>query len=299
MTTSSPLPNHLVVVCGHGIWRGGSANGYDEAEWLIESYKAGETPTFIEHIKAGIQVLADDERAVVAFSGGPTRKETPLSEARSYANLAAANNYFGLLKEEKDTSTTQNTHPLSPIPLHRRIIVEEQALDSYYNILFSLIAFWRHVNELAASTSTSLPFSSGWPVRLTIVSHAFKKSRLIGDHCGPGAIAFLPLESRVNFIGINPPNIPAEFGGNNNTVAVSEDKQKAMVGAHAVLDHWAVDPHGVGDLLAGKRRGRNPWNTSQLLFVNDEERQRSGLQTRTIGSDMEALAEGDDRPWNS
>lgn len=307
MTTSLPLPNHLVVVCGHGIWQGGPANGYDESEWLIESYKAGETPTFIEHIKAGIQVLADDERAVVAFSGGPTRKETPLSEARSYANLAAANNYFGLLKDGGDTSTAQNTHPLSPIPLHRRIIVEEQALDSYYNILFSLIAFRRHVNELAASTLTSTPLpssSSAWPVRLTIVSHAFKKSRLVGDHCGPDAIAFLPLESRINFIGINPPNIPAEFGGNDNksnnsTPTVSEDKKKAMVGAHAVLDHWAVDPHGVGDLLAGKRRGRNPWNASQLLFVNDEERQRSGLQTRMIGTDTEALAEGSHRPWNS
>ncbi|KAL1892670.1 hypothetical protein Sste5346_006957 [Sporothrix stenoceras] len=302
MSTSPPLPNHLVVVCGHGIWQGGPANGHDESEWLIESYKAGETPTFIEHIKAGIQVLANDESAVVAFSGGPTRKETPLSEARSYANLAAANNYFGLLKDGDATSTTQEPHPLSPIPLHRRIIVEEQALDSYYNILFSLIAFWRHVNKIAASTSTPLPSPSAWPVRLTIVSHAFKKSRLVGDHCGPDAIAFLPLESRVNFMGINPPNLPAEFGGasnNSNKPAVSEDKQKAMQGAHTVLDHWAVDPHGVGEILAGKRRARNPWNASQLLFVDDEERQRSGLQTRMVGSDMEAITEGIDRPWNT
>lgn len=125
MTAETSLPNHLVVVCGHGIWRGGPAHGHDEAEWLIESYKAGETPTFIEHIKAGIQVLADDERAIVAFSGGPTRKETPLSEARSYANLAAANDYFGLLPDTGDTASTtaQQAHPLSPIPLHRRILV--------------------------------------------------------------------------------------------------------------------------------------------------------------------------------
>lgn len=66
-------PNHLVVVCGHGIWLGGPRHGHDEAEWLIESYKAGETPTFVQHIRAGLQVLADDERAVVAFSGCVTR----------------------------------------------------------------------------------------------------------------------------------------------------------------------------------------------------------------------------------
>ncbi len=61
--------DHLVVVCGHGIWLGGPKKGHDEAEWLIESYKAGETPTFIEHIKAGTQILRDDEGSVVMFSG--------------------------------------------------------------------------------------------------------------------------------------------------------------------------------------------------------------------------------------
>ncbi len=44
-------------------------NGHDESEWLIEAYKSGETPTFIEHIKAGVRVLSEDERAVVMFSG--------------------------------------------------------------------------------------------------------------------------------------------------------------------------------------------------------------------------------------
>lgn len=69
--TTPPIssPNHLVIVCGHGIWLGGSKTGWDESEWLIESYKAGETPTFIEHIKAGVKVLSDDDHAVLAFSG--------------------------------------------------------------------------------------------------------------------------------------------------------------------------------------------------------------------------------------
>jgi len=62
-------PNHLVVVCGHAIWLGGPKKGYDESEWLIESYKAGETPTFISHIKAGVQLLQEDARAIVMFSG--------------------------------------------------------------------------------------------------------------------------------------------------------------------------------------------------------------------------------------
>jgi len=62
-------PNHLVIVCGHAIWAGGPKKGFDESEWLIESYKSGETPTFIEHIKAGVEILGRDERSVVMFSG--------------------------------------------------------------------------------------------------------------------------------------------------------------------------------------------------------------------------------------
>ncbi len=264
MTSPHPPPDHLIVVCGHGIWRGGPARGHDEAEWLIEAYKAGETPTFVAHIRAGLAALAADPRALLAFSGGPTRHETPLSEARSYADLAAANDFFGLV---------------APSAAAARILVEEQALDSYYNILFSLLAFWRHTG-------------GAWPARLTVVSHAFKRARLVDAHCGPGAIAFLPLD-RVAFVGINPPNLPAEFGGQT----ADADKAKSMADAH-IVDHWTSDPHGVGALLSGKRRARNPWGVGQRLFASDAERQRSGLRTRLVGDDMEALADGCPQPWN-
>lgn len=63
------LPNHLIIVCGHAIWAGGPTKGKDESEWIIESYKKGETPTFTAHVKAGLKVLAEDDRAVLMFSG--------------------------------------------------------------------------------------------------------------------------------------------------------------------------------------------------------------------------------------
>jgi hypothetical protein len=67
--TTMPKPNHLIIVCGHAIWLGGPQNGHSESEWLIESYKTGETPTFIAHIKASVELLATDPLAVLAFSG--------------------------------------------------------------------------------------------------------------------------------------------------------------------------------------------------------------------------------------
>ncbi len=170
-------------------------------------------------------------------------------------------------------------------------MVEERALDSYHNVLFSLVHFWR---ERAV-----------WPRRLTVVSHAFKRGRLVDYHCA--AIGFPP--DRVGFVGMDPPNLPADIlaaaaaagadGGESGPA--SREKAEAMKGAVAVIvGQWTEDPHGVGDVLAGKRRQRNPWNTDQMLFRSPEERARSGVATRFVGEgggDMEALVEGVPAPW--
>ena len=243
-------PTHLIIVCGHAIWTGGPANGHDESEWLIEAYKKGETPTFIEHIKAGLRELSQDQNAILIFSGGPTRSETRLSEAKSYCNLAVANSYFGY--DIPDAS--------------QRIMVEERALDSYYNILFSMVEFWRGWGV--------------WPNIITIVSHGFKRDRMVEGHCA--AIGF-PGE-RVRFVGINPPGLEGE------------EKAGVMGGVQLAMGQWEGDPHGVGEELAGKRRGRNCWGVGQRLFLGEEERARARVLTRILEDGGEVLVDGV-RPW--
>ncbi|KAI0179536.1 FolC bifunctional protein [Hypoxylon sp. FL1284] len=243
---------HAIIVCCHGIWAGGESRGWNEDEWLIAGFQKGETPTFIEHIKAGLHLLASDGKSVLLFSGGPTRKETRLSGARSYAQLADANSYFGLLPQTEAS---------------KRILHEERALDSYYNVLFSLTRFW-------GSYGT-------WPKKMTIVSHAFKRERLVDCHCG--AIGY-PLD-HVGFVGIDPPGM---IDGTN---------ESAFKGVAEAVAQWRQDPHGKGELLAGKRRKRNPWSVSQKLFLDREDQSRSGVQVMPMGEEEEGLLEGVAQPW--
>lgn len=206
----------------------------------------------------------------------------PLSEARSYANLAAGNSYWGIIPPSpphlvSPSSTRPSTHPStdssssssSTIPIHPRIHVEERALDSYQNILFSIIHFWRSCS----------PAHTHWPGRLTVVSHVFKRRRLVEAHCA--AIGF-PLD-RVRFLGTNPPGVPEVLGAEERAV-----------------EEWMADPQGQSDGLRGKRWKRNPWAVTQTLFLGEAEREKSEVETRLIDAgngEEETLVDGGLRPW--
>jgi dihydrofolate synthase len=215
-----------------------------------------------------------------------TRKEVQLSEARSYYNVATVLERFNFLEA-----------PAPAVKNNSRILVEEFALDSYYNILFSLIEFWRHTGS--------------WPSRFTIVSHAFKKQRIVDGHCA--SIGF-PLH-KVKYVGIDPPDLPKAIqpplakqtkgylSGPRATWAEAfaecagdAEKSEVIKGIQAAEEQWTADPRGVGPVLAGKRMKRNPWDTKQELFRSDEERRRSGVDTEFING-TEALVEGGRRPW--
>ncbi|KAJ4206737.1 hypothetical protein NW767_003025 [Fusarium falciforme] len=252
-------PTHLIIVCCHGIWLGGSSHGADEAEWLIADFQRGETPTFIQHVKAGVEVFAlDQSGSALVFSGGPTRKETKISEAQSYANIAAEHGYWGLLQDG---------------PSSDEILVEERALDSYHNVFFSLTLFYSKFKA--------------WPSKITIVSHGFKKERLVDGHCA--AIGF-PLD-RVSFIGIDPPGMVAAAAGASD----GKDKEEAIKGVGLAMGEWRSDPHGRGESLAGKRAKRNPWGVSQGVFPDGH--LDPGDLVVKIQDGNEVLDEEAARPW--
>ena len=187
---------------------------------------------------------------------GPTKKETSLSEAQSYANLAEAHNYWGLIPKSS--------------ALQARILIEDRALDSYHNILFSLTLFHATYKQ--------------WPARLTIVSHGFKQPRLVGGHCS--ALGLLGRRGRsprtaVSYDGIDQPGRGAA----------------SAAGVARAEGEWAADPHGRGAGLRGKREARNPGGTWQGVFPEGVEGgDRGGLRTRGVGAD-ETVVEEERMPW--
>lgn len=149
--------------------------------------------------------------------------------------------------------------------------METRALDSYHNILYSLTLFWATVGA--------------WPTRMTIISHGFKKPRIVDGHCA--AIGF-PLD-KVSYIGIDPPSMTP--GGEKH------DEMMAG-GVAAAMGEWEGDPHGRGSSLAGKRKRRNSWNVWQGVFDKDTNGKKSGLVTIGTGED-EHLDVNAPRPWTT
>lgn len=157
-----------------------------------------------------------------------------------------------------------------------RILVEDRALDSYYNILFSLALFWR--------------VHGVWPQHLTVVSHAFKRRRLVDLHC---AAIGLPLHN-VRFLGTDPDGLPPP--NTNTELPQMHPFWRSVVEAE---EQWSADPHGAGEPLAAKRRERNVWAADQRLFADEEEGERSRVRTRVLDDGTQVLDGAGLRPWQA
>ncbi|MFS7912656.1 hypothetical protein Hanom_Chr02g00132481 [Helianthus anomalus] len=161
---------NLVMVAGHSIYTSSSCQKVDrEDSWFLESYQrnVGQAATFVAHIKEGVEVAANDEDALLLFSGGETRKDAgPRSEAQSYWMVAESKGWFG--NQEK---------------VRWKALTEEHARDSFENLLFSVCRF----RELTGS----------YPQNITVVGYDFKKERFVNLH--RSAIRFPEL--RFSYLG--------------------------------------------------------------------------------------------------
>ena len=145
----------LVIVAGHAVTMAEDLSAADFADgaWYLLDYQRGrDMPReFVKHARRGAELASADNRALLVFSGGQTRRDGgPRSEAQSYWFVAE---HFGWWRHAAVAG---------------RATTEEYARDSYENVLFSLCRF-REV-------------TGRYPEAVTVVSFDFKERRFVDLH---------------------------------------------------------------------------------------------------------------------
>ncbi|KAJ4371231.1 hypothetical protein N0V83_004448 [Neocucurbitaria cava] len=235
---------HLIVVCCHAIFLPDAESAsfplhspHHEPHWLLAPFqksdintgKPGEHETFLAHVKAGLDALTigtDPEHppsSLLILSGGTTQlSHTPLSEARSYYHAALAEELAdGHLHGDRAHRMFSKGY----------VLLEEQATDSFQNLLFSIILFRKTTGR--------------YPKDIRIITHAFKAKRFLELH----AQTIRWPKDRVQVQGIDPVMSSIEL---DNTLRGEEQNGYAR---------WKDDSLGTGNLLSEKRRRRG-WDDS-------------------------------------
>jgi hypothetical protein len=173
------------------------------------SSKPSEIFTFMSHIHAGAALSCFD-KSLLMFSGGKTT-DSDKSEALSYYQV------------------TEMLYP-TPTPWNFAMgccELEENATDSYQNLLFSILEFHRGLGR--------------YPEQVTVITHGFKERRFLELH----APAIKWPASRIRVQGINPPFSKVEL----------EETQRLE---HArAYELFVQDPYGAHSPLSDKRRNRH------------------------------------------
>lgn len=176
-----PPGQNLIVVAGHAPFKESTVSvpehPEDDDPWVLQPFQRGEPPLYIEHIRRGLALLAQDVGALLIFSGGYTRQEAGLrwSEADTYA--AIARHFCWWAGDEAPEVQRQ---------IESHIATEDASRDSFENLLFSICRFQQVTGH--------------YPKGVTLVSWAFKRARF---DLHRAAIRFP--SARFRFIGFNDP----------------------------------------------------------------------------------------------
>lgn len=167
--------NQLLIVPGHALLTDETCVGenlryyMDERRWHLQPFQSGEVPFYVDHIRAGLTALIENQNALLIFSGGRTRPgNSKWSEASSYLNIARS------LPEWDDE-------------LERRIGTEDFARDSVSNVFFSEFQFDLRIGH--------------FPNMTTVFGWAFKSPRFDLHRATLG----IPIEE-FKYIGVNNPS---------------------------------------------------------------------------------------------
>lgn len=248
---SHPNAENLIIVCCHAIFLPDADTAefplhspYHEPNWLLapfqksdkETGKPGEHETFLGHVKAGLDVLnvgVDAEHppnSLLVFSGGATQRDrTSMSEARSY--------YHAALAEELADG---HMHGGRARRLYSKgyILLEEDATDSFQNLLFSIVKFRKATGK--------------YPKQIRVITHAFKTKRFLELH----APTIQWPKERIQVQGLDP------------VMSIDELENISQGEKQHGYAPWSSDPFGQGQFLNNKRNQRG-WDESRVAKLEE------------------------------
>ncbi|KFX97693.1 hypothetical protein V490_02674 [Pseudogymnoascus sp. VKM F-3557] len=252
-------PKKLVVVCCLATWIG--ERDSDDNMWVVipgqETRKGwgmdmanpSEKECWKRQIWKGLQELAVmGEKGVLM---GPWYKGKPTSAAQSYLDYCKTSNYFNMFKADKYNDKD----------LPSRIFTEDRAMDSFQNIIFSLIEFNKRYRN--------------FPEEMTVISYELKRTRFEELHF-KAAKAFVFPTAQIGidvtwqgiptFIGIDPRELHDPSKQEKRLALMELEMQR--------FDLWRLVPFGMSDDLKKKKKERNVWNidlTYPLVFAGGPE----------------------------
>ncbi len=191
---STPQLHDLVLVAGHAAFKSSVNEVPNPVEsddaWVLQDFQTGEPPFYVEHIRRGVVLAANNPVALLVFSGGRTRSEAgSWSEAKTYYDIATARRFWipDKMAPTRDAVAARTT-------------TEDFAKDSFENLLFGICRFQQ--------------VAQAYPRIVTVASWAFKASRF---ELHRAAILFP--ETRFHFVGVNDPiDLNGALRGERKTV---------------------------------------------------------------------------------
>ena len=271
--------DHLIILPCHGIWKIDSttnANNYGQLsdQWYLAPFQleGNDHLVFIKQsLRAIEELLYDYDRSVVLFSGSQTKVDAgPISEAQSYfvlmkklVNSATTKDGFEQLTHLFDKETMLSLENIvKQLDLHNIIAntlfsngyinTEEYALDSFDNLLYSILRF-KEITEC-------------YPKSITIVGFGFKEARFLNYH----AMALDIPKNVIRYISYDPE--PSNYSQEQLNKYFENLTYMERKNALSLFEN---DWYAKKEILTKKKNSRNPYKRIptyeglKLLHFND------------------------------